>query len=152
MLDRLHRLIDELWALNSKLALVTGPPGSGKSRLLYQAATLRHARVVRVGSELGHRLLSIPRTHRPIGAPEMFREVLDECETDGLVLLDNLELLFDATLKLNPLDILRRQAHARVVVAAWPGESAGARLTYAQLGHSEHRDYTADGVVTLKLG
>jgi hypothetical protein len=36
-------------------------------------------------------------------------------------------------------------------VAVWPGELRDGRLTYADMGHSEHRDYATDGLVALEM-
>ena len=72
-----------------------------------------------------------------------------------LLLLDNIELLFDRSLQLDPLDLLKRHAHAKRVVAVWPGELQGdartGRLTYADMGHPEHQDYSLAGVVTFEI-
>ena len=68
-----------------------------------------------------------------------------------MLLLDNIELLFDRTLQLDPLDLLKRHAHARRVVAVWPGELRDGRLTYAEMGHPEHQDYGLDGLVPFEI-
>ena len=68
-----------------------------------------------------------------------------------VLLLDNIELLFDRSLHLNPLDTLKRHAHARRVVAAWPGEFSDGHLTYAALGHPEHQDHGIAGWVPFEL-
>jgi hypothetical protein len=100
---------------------------------------------------LGRRLAKLPQRQRQLQAGRLLREVADAHAHGDLLLIDNIELLFDASLALNPLDLLKRQAHARRVVAVWPGEhrqgSSGPRLTYAETGHPEHRDYSLDGVV-----
>jgi hypothetical protein len=66
-------------------------------------------------------------------------------------LLDRIEVLFDHTLRLDPLDALRRIAHDRTVVVNWPGETRGGRLTYAPAQHPEHRDYPVPGLITFQL-
>ena len=66
-------------------------------------------------------------------------------------MLDNLELLFEPCLQINPLDLVRRLAHSKRVVAVWPGELRGDRLVYADMSHPEHRDYSRDGVVVLEI-
>ena len=71
--------------------------------------------------------------------------------TEAPLLLDNLELLFEPSLQINPLDLVRRLAHSRRVVAVWPGERRGDRLIYADMSHPEHRDYSQDGVVVLEI-
>ena len=79
------------------------------------------------------------------------KDLTDETARQGLLLLDNIELLFDRTLQLNPLDLLKRHAHARRVIAVWPGELRERRLSYATTGHPEHQDYGINGLVPLEI-
>lgn len=155
MLARLERLIDEIVPLHSKLILLVGPPGCGKTALLRAFAQQSKTPVMNVGPELGRRLATIPQKQRQLQAGNLLREIADQHVRGDLLLVDNIELLFDATLALNPLDLLKRQAHARRVVAVWPGDlrhgGSGARLTYAETGHPEHRDYALDGVVLFHI-
>ncbi|MNW07490.1 hypothetical protein D3C71_2041140 [compost metagenome] len=74
----------------------------------------------------------------------------DSVRGDAPLLLDNLEVLFEPSLKINPLDLIKRLAHSRRVVAVWPGEMRDDRLVYASMGHPEYRDYSRDGVVVFE--
>jgi hypothetical protein len=151
MLPRLKQLIDEVGPLHSKLILLMGPPDCGKTTLLSGLAEQAGASVMNLGLELGTRLAKLPQKQRRLQAGNLLREIADEHASGDLLLVDSIELLFDASLAINPLDLLKRLAHARRVVAAWPGEhrqgSTGIRLAYAETSHPEHRDYSLDGVV-----
>jgi len=151
MLPRLKQLIDEVGPLHSKLILLIGPPGCGKTALVTMLAEQTDSSVINLGLELGSRLSKLPSKQRRLQAGNLLREIVQERASGDLLLIDNIELLFDAALEINPLDLLRRQAHALPVVAAWPGdyreEGKRPRLGYAQIGHPEHRDYALDGVV-----
>lgn len=151
MIEELENLVDDIKSLNSKLLLLIGPPGSGKSALLAQFSERRVVPVLNVGRELGQRLLAIPSTHRHIHATDQLKELTDEAARQEVLLLDNIELLFDRTLQLDPLDLLKRQAHVRCVVAVWPGEFQNRRLSYAAIGHPEHQDYGIDGLVPFEI-
>ena len=151
MLARLEQLATEIGALHSKLILLVGAPHTGKTALLAAFAGRVEASTLNVGSELGRRLAVIPQKQRHLQAGTELRELADEHAKGDLLLLDNIELLFDTTLQLNPLDLLKRHAHSRRVVAVWPGELRDGRLTYADMGHSEYRDYATDGVVALEM-
>ena len=155
MLPRLKQLVDEVAPLHSKLILVIGPPGCGKTALLSGLADQVHVSVMNLGLELGTRLSKLPNKQRRLQAGNLLREIADEHASGDLLLVDNIELLFDASLAINPLDLLKRLAHARRVVAAWPGEhregGTGTRLTYAETSHPEHRDYSLDGVVPFYI-
>ena len=151
MLARLDHLATEIGALHSKLILLVGGPHTGKTALLAAFAECMDAKTLNVGSELGRRLAAIPQKQRHLQASTILRELADEHAKGDLLLLDNIELLFDATLRLNPLDVLKRYAHSRRVVAVWPGKLRDGRLAYAEMGHSEHRDYAMDGLVALEM-
>lgn len=151
MLPRLENLIDEIGDINSKLILLVGPSRSGKTQLLRQLATKLNIEPLNVGLELGRRLAATPINKRGFSAGELLREIADKEHTDDLLLLDNLELLFEKGLQINPLDLVKRLAHSKRVVAVWPGELRGDRLIYADMSHPEHRDYSCDGVVVLEI-
>jgi hypothetical protein len=151
MIDRLDRLVDDIVDLNSKLILLIGPPRSGKSNLLEQLAKRRQTQVMKVGAVLGRELLAIPSTRRHLHAADLLKQLADRFAGHGVLLVDNIELLFDRTLQLNPLELLRRHAHARRIIAAWPGELRENRLSYATIGHPEHQDYGVDGLVPFNI-
>ena len=151
MIEKLDRLVDEIGTLHSKLILLIGAPRTGKSLLLNALATKRQIKPLNVGVQLGNRLTNIPCKQRQLQTNAIFRELADQYAHGDLLLIDNIELLFDRTLKLNPLDLLKRQAHARRVVAVWPGEIGNGRLTYAEIGHPEYQDYGLDGLIPFEI-
>ena len=91
-----------------------------------------------------------PIASRSFSTNELLREITDEVGGDAPLLLDNLEVLFEPSLRVNPLNVTKLLAHSRRVIAAWPGELRNDRLTYASVGHPEHRDYSRDGVVVFE--
>src|SRR5690606_21214088 len=116
---------------------LVGRPGCGKSALLAELANRRGMKVMNVGAVLGGRLAAMPQRQRALQANVAMRELADEYASGDLVLLDNIELLFDRTLKLDPLDILKPFVLTRRVGAAWLGELGNGRLSYAEMGHPE---------------
>lgn len=151
MIQSLDRFVEDLAVVNSKLLLLIGPPNSGKSDLLGQLGRRRQLKILNVGALLSRELLTIPAPRRHLQAADLLKELADDFTSNGLLLLDNLELLFDKSLRLSPLDLLRRHAQARRVIAAWPGSLAENRLSYATTGHPEHQDYGCDGLVPFRV-
>lgn len=151
MISRLERVVEEISALHSKLVLLIGAPGSGKTALLQVLGKSRGATPLNIGSALGSRLAAIPQKQRPLQTNTILRDLADQHAVGDLLLLDNIELLFDRTLQLDPLDLLRRHAHARRVVAVWPGELRDGRLIYAEMSHPEHQDYGLEGLVPFAI-
>jgi hypothetical protein len=155
MIEKLKHLVDQVGALQSKLILLIGSPQSGKTALLQAFATKKEVTLLNVGAELGGRLAGIPQRQRQLQTTTILRELTDQHATGDVLLMDNIELLFDRTLQLDPLDLLKRHAHSKPVVAVWPGELQGntrtGRLTYADMGHPEHQDYSLAGVVPFEI-
>ena len=155
LIEKLERLVDEVGALQSKLVLLIGAPNAGKTALLHALTKSKGVTPLNVGAELGGRLAGMPQRQRHLQTMTILRELVDQHAPGDLLLLDNIELLFDRSLQLDPLDLLKRHAHARRVVAVWPGELQGdartGRLTYADMGHPEHQDYSLAGVVPFEI-
>lgn len=151
MIEKLDQLVEDIAGLNGKLILLIGPPRSGKSDLIQNFAKHRQARVLSVGAALGRELLTVPSARRHLLIADLLKELADRTASQGLLLLDNIELLFDRTLQIRALDLLKRHAHVRRVVAVWPGELLEGRLSYAAAGHPEHQDYGLDGLVPFKI-
>jgi len=151
MIDQLNQLTEDTAGLNTKLVLLVGKPRSGKSRLLRDFSDLKQMKILNLGVSLGRELLIVPNSHRPLRCPEILRELLDHHTSDGLLLMDNIEILFDRSLIISPLDLLRRYAHSRRIVVSWPGTLENDRLSYAAIEHPEHQDYGTADVVTFTI-
>jgi hypothetical protein len=147
-LPALERLIGEVSDLQSKLILLVG--SSGKTWLLRALGRRLNTEPLNIGVELGRRLATTPVSERGFSTNESLRKITDDVRNDVPLLLDNLEVLFEQSLKINPLNVIKLLAHSRLVIAAWPGEIRNDRLIYAGMGHPEHRDYTRDGVVVFE--
>lgn len=151
MIDELQRKIADTALLNSKLILLIGPPRSGKTALLGQLSDRMKVQVLNAGVALGRDLLGLPRTRRHLQVSELFKALADTAAGHGLLLVDNIELLFDKTLQVSPLNLLKAQARVRPVVAVWPGDFCENRLFYAASGHPEYQDQSADGAILFKV-
>ncbi len=107
-------------------------------------------------------MLELTERQRAIRLAELLDDIVREAETDeenpavaepvAMVLLDNIEIVFDPGLEQDPLVLLQGLSRHRVVVAAWPGAVAEGHLTYAVPGHPEHRRYPAAGLQVVQAG
>lgn len=151
MIEELDRMVDAIGARQSKLVLIVGSPKAGKSALLRALGEHRGVTPLLVGAALGTRLSAVPQKQRHLQVGTILNELANQHAKDEVSLMDNIELLFDRSLRLDPLDLLKQHAHVRRVVAVWPGESYGGRLTYADMGHPEHQNYGLEGIVTFEI-
>ena len=135
-------------SLYHRLVLVVGADGSGKTSALRAVAECIDAPLVNVGLELSRRLLDLTEQQRRIRAPELLGRIVTETASD-IVLLDNVELLFDVALHQNPLGLLQRLSRRRTVAATWNGSMEDGHIVYAVPGHSEYRRCPVDGILVV---
>jgi len=69
-----------------------------------------------------------------------------------VVLLDNLEILFDTGLEVEPLRLLQVSSRNRTVVASWNGSYRDRTLTYAEPGHPEFVQFKQTQAVVITAG
>jgi hypothetical protein len=151
VIEELERLVDEIGALHTKLVLLVGASGSGKTQLLRTLAKRRNTAPLNVGVALGTILAPVSQSQRQLQANGMLRSIANTCADSELLLIDDIEILFDHSLKLDPLGVLKQLAHARRVVAVWPGELRDKRLKYSEIGHPEYQDYGLEGFIAFQI-
>jgi len=149
LLKRFCQLVEEAASQYARLVLIVGQHGTGKSRLLREFASTAHYPVLDLGADLPPSLFEVPARRRPVAASDRVGEVLRTAE--GVAVVDNIEILFQPHLTLDPLKLLQDNARNRVIVAAWPGTFNGQELTFAEPGHPEFRAYQAAEVRVLTL-
>ena len=139
MVDEVLDMIHRAGWLTHRLILVVGRTGSGKTTLLRAVAARTGYPHVAVGLELSQALLEIPPSERPGSVSRILQDRLHDAGT--VVLLDNLDVLFEPSLRVDPLGLLENASRERTIVAAWSGSIVGDSLTYAEPGWPEHRVY-----------
>ena len=135
-------------SLYHRLVLVVCPDSSGKASALRDVAERIDAPLVNVGFELSRRLLDLTERQRRIQVPMLLGRIVAETASD-VVLLYNVELLFDVALRQNPLGLLQRLSRRRTVVATWNGSMEDGHIVYAVPGHSEYRRCPVDGFLVV---
>ena len=138
--DQIVRQAEQASELYFRLILVVGPAGTGKTEALRDVRTRMAAPLVNVNLELSRRMLGMTERQRALQVARLLEEITGEAGGD-VVLLDNVEILFDVSLKQDPLRLLQGISRNRTVVAAWNGTLESDHLTYAMPGHLEHRRY-----------
>jgi ATP-dependent helicase/nuclease subunit A len=105
-------------------------------------------RRINVGEKLGEELMDVPAKRRPLKVAGLLENLLDIVENDRLM-LDHIEILFEESLKVEPLTLLRSVSRRRLVVVMWRGEIEAGNLVYGFPGHPEYRSYPARDVALV---
>ena len=133
-----------------RLVLVVGAAGAGKTAALREVAERIGAPLVNVNLDLSRRMLDLVERQRPPKVRRLLDRIVAERGSD-VVLLDNIEILFDAALRQHPLRLLQDLSRSRVVAAAWNGSLEGGHVRYAAPGHPEYRLDPLDGVLAVDI-
>lgn len=151
--ELVNRILDELKYVEEqyhRLILIVGLSGSGKTAALRKLSASIALPIINLNLELSKRMLELTERQRILN----LREILDSLITDipsDIVLLDSIEILFDESLKQDPLRLLEGISRNKTLVVAWNGTCAGGYITYAVQGHREYRKYPISGIRVLSI-
>lgn len=148
---KLEQAIQQAASQYYRLVVLAGVPASGKTAALQSVAHMVGCQLVNVNLEMSKRMLELSRTQRSRQVERLFKEVIAAVPGD-VVLLDNLEILFDTALEVEPLRLLQVSSRNRTIVASWNGSYQGGTLTYAEPGHPEFIQFKQTEAVVITVG
>ena len=146
--DQIIRQIDHAAELYYRLVLVIAPAGAGKTTALQDVRDRISAPLVNVNLELSRRMLELTERQRALQLPRLLSEIVNATQAD-VILLDNIEVLFDVSLKQDPLRLLQGLSRNKTVAATWNGSVDNEHLVYATPGHPEYKRYPKRDVLAV---
>lgn len=123
-----------------QLVLLVGPSGAGKTEMLKQLETDLGYYFINLNLELSSKLIELTEKQRCMQVKGLIADLLDTVG-GGIILLDNIEILFDSALQQNPLLLLQGLSRNRTLVVSWNGNIKDGNLVYAEPWHPEFRKY-----------
>jgi len=147
--DCVIRKIGQAAELYHRLVMVVAQAGAGKTAALRDVHRRTAAPLINVNLELSRRMLDLTERQRALQLPRLLAEIVGASEAD-MILLDNLEVLFDISLKQDPLRLLQGLSRNKTVVAAWSGSIDGTHMVYATPDHPEYRRYPLRDFLIVK--
>jgi hypothetical protein len=149
--NELEAAIEQAFGQYYRLVVLAGAPGSGKTAALQDVAQKFGYALLNVNLELSKRMLELTRTQRSRQVERLLKEVIAAAPGD-VVLLDNLEILFDTALEVETLRLLQGSSRNRTIVASWSGSFRDGTLTYAEPGHPEFVQFKQTDAVVISVG
>lgn len=140
--------IDQAAELYQRLILIVAPSGTGKTASLQAIQARTGARFINVNLEISRQLLELSERQRSLQLPRLLSDLINEAPTE-LVLLDNIELLFDPLLKQDPLRLLQGMSRNKTLVAAWNGSVVADHIIYAAPDHPEYKKYPTRDLIVI---
>lgn len=132
------KLANQLSPKHNKLAIIVGNEAA-------EAMIGEDCVSLNLNVQLAQALLNIAVAKRPWKVKSILGDML-AAQASPYVCLVGLEVLFEPSLQVQVVDLLKQLAHDHVIVAAWPGDfvkvERGGKLIYSELGHIEYQDYS----------
>jgi hypothetical protein len=93
-----------------------------------------------IGAELSEELIHVIPRKRGVVAQDLFERMVQANEAD-IVLCTGIDLLFEPSLSIDPLMVIRRVARIKRIIVFWAGSFHEAVLAYANTGHHHYRTW-----------
>lgn len=146
--DSVRKAISDATDQYYRLVILAGKPGCGKSCVLHAISGAEGFPLINVNLELSKRLLELTRVQRSRQVQRLLKDIIASASGE-VVLLDNLEILFDPSLEVEPLGLLQDLCRNRTVVATWNGTYVDNTLTYAEPSHPEYLQFKQPQAIVL---
>jgi len=131
----------------SKLIVLVTEDETKRGMLISDFAKSRGVDVINLNASLSGRLLERSAKERVSVILDELREIVDTPDT--VAVIDHCEVLFDKTLKNDPLKLLENVSRNKTILVAWPGSYRERKLIYATAEHPEYRCYENPDVVIV---
>jgi predicted AAA+ superfamily ATPase len=148
--DRIIQSIDLAATQYHRLVILLGPKGAGKTNALQEVHKRIKALLLNVNLDLSRKMLELTERQRALHLPGLLSDLVNRVNGD-VVLLDNIEVLFDVELKQDPLRLLQGLSRNKTIVVAWNGSIVSEHLVYATPGHPEYRRYPLQDLLLVNL-
>ncbi|MBI4764647.1 MAG: BREX-3 system P-loop-containing protein BrxF [Deltaproteobacteria bacterium] len=147
---RVIEKLSQVAELYHRLLIVVAPAGAGKTRALRKVGEDTGAPMININLELSRRMLDLTERQRALQLPRLISEIVNTSDSD-VSLLDNIEILFDVSLRQDPLRLLQSLSRNKTVVATWNGCFDDEHIIYAAPDHSEYRRYLVKDFLVVNL-
>jgi hypothetical protein len=146
--DKIIKSIGQADQKYHRLILLVATSGAGKTAALKETEKRIGAPIININLELSRRLLDLTKKQRRSDSSKIVSDMINEFESN-IILLDNIEVIFDTSLKQDPLLFLQHLSRNKTIVAAWNGDIQGDYLYYAKSGHSEFKKYPLEDLLIV---
>lgn len=149
MSDVKNKLIEGVQAVADaaeKLVIVTGKPGSGKSKVLRELADIQKWQYVDCKDLVTMAdLQGVAADEKNSKAVEIMTNVFDNYK-GSVLLLDKIQTLFSPSMGLDVMQVMKQASAKKPLVIAWPGYYEDNKLNFKNETANTTASYSVDGI------
>ena len=144
-------LLDQSEQWYHRLILIIPPKGETvESQLTAGWTDTFSIPLINVGIELSEKLLDVAEKQRSMKVQQLMTDIIQSRKASQ-VMLRRIEVLFDRSLRLDPLALLQMLSRNTTLLVVWPGDVSDDHLLYATPDHREYKKYPAVGLQILSI-
>lgn len=143
-------LIESALHAYNKLILIVGIANTGKTSFLVELSKSTSFPLLNLNFLLSEKLLSLNVRQRKIQCQGILQDIIDD-HSSKVLIFDNIELLFDTTLSIDPIRALESISRNKCIVVSWPGIVENNKLIYADQNHPEYKSYPVQELLIVSL-
>ncbi len=137
-LQLLKEKIEQCEYQYNRILLIVGRFGSGKTKLLQAISKSYKYPYINLNLELSERLLTLSNIERSLlDLDDIMSDIVNKNNSE-VILFDNIEIVFNPELKIDPLQLFRHISRNKTIVVSWPGKYENQKLSYAEPYHPEY--------------
>lgn len=148
--EEIAQKVHDVSELYHRLVLVVGPAGSGKTAAMREVSRFQGFDYINLNLELSRLLLGLTERQRSLQLPDLIDGITEKGK-NSVILLDNIEILFEVSLKQDPLRLLQGMSRNRTIAASWNGRIKKDYLIYAEPEHREYRRYPLTDLMVIDV-
>lgn len=151
--NTIHHILEKLESVNNqfyRLLLIAGTSERARENIIDLLSVKILAPIVNINLEVSRQLLELPEKQRPLHVTNILDAII-KSKTQPTFIFKNIELLFNATLKTDPLQLLKHFARNKTLIVTWNGYVDGEFLIYAAPGHPDYKKYPDKNLNIIKL-
>lgn len=144
--NKLIEGVQEVSTAAEKLVIVTGKPGSGKSKVLRELADTQKWQYVDCKDLVTPAdLQGIGTEEKNAKAIEIMKNVFDNYK-GSVLLLDKLQTLFSPAMGLDVMQVMKQASASKPLVVAWPGYYENNQLNFKNESANTLSSYSVEGL------
>jgi len=144
---KLKSALESIESRYYRLIILINCEGTGKQEVLDMLESRRDIKPLNLNLELSYRLLEYSIKQRPLKVAEIMEELMEARPSP--VFIDKLDILFELTLRTDPLALLKSLSRNKTIIAFWSGSLKDSKLYYSEPGYPEYKSYPVEDFVAI---
>lgn len=150
--ERVMALAGQIKAIPQAMVVIAGSRGSGKTRVANLLAEKGLGTYVNLSLALSRYRMTVEPGH-DVGWPSDFMvSLLSSIGRDAMLILDNIEAVFQPQLQLNPLGWLLKMAREIPIIVVWPGSVLDGEFVFSTPNRPDYFRQREQSVIVVNLG